>query len=164
VICAQDAEATDENRHLGLNELKKASTNRKALLVISDGGDNYSRYTERDIREAVKESDVQIYAVGIFEPLASRARTLEEAGGPNLLAEVSQVSGGQMFSVEDPNELPDITEKISIELRDQYVLGYKPSNLVRDGRWRRIKIKLAPPRGLPLLQVYTRTGYYAPTR
>ena len=150
--------------YLGLSEMKKASTNRKALLVISDGGDNHSRYTERDVRQAVRESDVQIYVVGIFEPLASRARTLEEAGGPDLLAELSQVSGGQMFSVEDPDELPDVMEKVSVELRDQYVVGYKPSNLVRDGRWRRIKIKLAPPRGLPPLQVYARTGYYAPTQ
>lgn len=150
--------------YLGLNEMKQATTNRKALLVISDGGDNHSRYTERDVKKAVKEADVQIYAVGIFEPLASRGRTAEEAGGPGLLAELAQVSGGRMFSVEDPNELPDIMEKISIELRNQYVVGYKPSNLVRDGRWRRIKVKLSPPRGLPPLQVYARTGYYAPTQ
>ncbi len=150
--------------YLGLNEMKKASTNRKALLVISDGGDNNSRYTQRNIKEAVKEADVEIYAVGIFEPLASRARTLEEANGPELLAEVAQVSDGRLFSVEDPNELPDIMEKISIELRNQYVLGYKPSNLVRDGRWRRVKIKLTPPKGAPPLQVYARTGYYAPSQ
>jgi Ca-activated chloride channel family protein len=150
--------------YLGLSEMKKATTNRKALLVISDGGDNHSRYTEADIRKAVKESDVEIYAVGIFEPLASRSRTPEEASGPSLLAELSEVSGGRMFSVEDPGELPDIAEKISIELRNQYVIGYRPSNLVRDGRWRRIKVKLNPPRGLPPLQVYARTGYYAPTQ
>jgi Ca-activated chloride channel family protein len=150
--------------YLGINEMKKATTNRKALLVISDGGDNHSRYTENDIKRAVKESDVQIYAVGIFEPLTSRARTLEEASGPSLLAELSAVSGGRMFSVEDPNELPDIAEKISIELRNQYVIGYHPSNLVRDGRWRRIRVKLNPPKGLPPLQVYARTGYYAPTQ
>jgi Ca-activated chloride channel homolog len=150
--------------YLGLSEMKKATTNRKALLVISDGGDNHSRYTERDLKKAVKESDVELYSVGIFEPLASRARTPEEAGGPGLLADLAEMSGGRMFSVEDPNELPDIMEKISIELRNQYVIGYKPSNLVRDGRWRRIKVKLLPPRGLPPLQVYARTGYYAPTQ
>jgi Ca-activated chloride channel family protein len=150
--------------YLGLSEMKKATTNRRALLVISDGGDNHSRYTENDIKRAVKESDVQVYAVGIFEPLASRARTPEEAGGPGLLAELSEVSGGRLFSVEDANELPDIAEKISIELRNQYVLGYKPSNLIRDGHWRRIKVKLNPPKGLPPLQVYARTGYYAPTQ
>jgi Ca-activated chloride channel family protein len=150
--------------YLGLSEMKKATTNRKALLVISDGGDNHSRYTERDLKKAVKEGDVEIYCVGIFEPLASRARTPEEAGGPGLLADLAEMSGGRMFSVEDPNELPDIMEKISIELRNQYIIGYKPSNLVRDGRWRRVKVKLLPPRGLPPLQVYARTGYYAPTQ
>jgi len=150
--------------YLGLSEMKKATTNRRALLVISDGGDNHSRYTESDIKKAVKESDVQIYAVGIFEPMTSRARTVEEAGGPGLLAELAEVSGGRMFSVENSNELPDIAEKISIELRNQYVLGYKPSNLIRDGRWRRIKVKLNPPKGLPPLQIYARTGYYAPTQ
>jgi Ca-activated chloride channel homolog len=144
--------------YLGLSEMKKASANRKALLVISDGGDNNSRYTEKDIKQAVKEADVEIYAAGIFEPLASRARTQEEANGPELLAELAQVSGGHMFSVEDPNELPDIMEKISIELRNQYVVGYKPSNLVRDGRWRRVKIKLTPPKGAPPLQVYGHPG------
>lgn len=150
--------------YLGLHEMKKADTNRKALLVISDGGDNHSRYTARDIKEAVKESDVQIYCIGIFEPLASRMRTPEEAAGPSLLSELAHVSGGRMFSVEDADELPDIAEKISIELRNQYVISYKPSNLVRDGRWRRIKVKLHPPRGLPPLEVYARTGYYAPTQ
>jgi len=150
--------------YLGLSEMKKATTNRRALLVISDGGDNHSRYTENDIKRAVKESDVQIYSVGIFEPLSSRSRTPEEAGGPSLLADLAEVSGGRMFSVEDTNELPDIAEKISIELRNQYVIGYRPSNLVRDGRWRRVRVKLNPPRGLPPLQVYARTGYYAPTQ
>lgn len=150
--------------YLGLEEMKKATTNRKALLVISDGGENHSRYTEREIRQMVKESDVEIYSIGVFEPLASRGRTPEEAAGPGLLADLSNMTGGRMFSVEDADELPDIAEKISIELRNQYVIGYKPSNLVNDGRWRRIKVKLNPPRGLPPLQVYARTGYYAPTQ
>jgi Ca-activated chloride channel family protein len=150
--------------YLALHEMRKATTNRKALLVISDGGDNHSRYTENDVRKAIKESDVQIYAVGILEPIASRNRTPEEMQGPSLLSELAEISGGRMFSVEDPDELPDIAEKISIELRNQYVIGYRPSNLVRDGRWRRIKVKLNPPRGLPPLQVYARTGYYAPTQ
>ena len=150
--------------YLGLAEMKKATTSRKALLIISDGGDNHSRYTERDVKRAMKESDVQLYAVGVFEALASRGRTPEENAGPGLLAELAENSGGRLFSVEDPEELPDIAEKISIELRNQYVIGYKPSNLVRDGRWRRIKVKLLPPRGLPPRQVYARTGYYAPTQ
>lgn len=148
--------------YLGMMEMKKATTSRKALLIISDGGENHSRYTEHDIRQLVKESDVEIYAIGVFEPLSSRARTPEEAAGPGLLSDLADMTGGRMFSVEDPNELPDIAEKISIELRNQYVIGYRPSDLVNDGRWRRIKVKLKPPQGLPPLQVSARTGYYAP--
>jgi Ca-activated chloride channel family protein len=150
--------------YMGLNEMKQARSSRKALLVISDGGDNHSRYTENEIKRAVKESDAQIYAVAVLEPLASRGRTPEEASGPSLLADLAEISGGRMFSVESASELPDIAEKISIELRNEYLIGYKPSNLVRDGRWRRIKVKLDAPRGLPALQVYARTGYYAPTQ
>ncbi|HUI43344.1 MAG TPA: VWA domain-containing protein [Terriglobia bacterium] len=150
--------------YLALDEMKRAHSSRKALLVISDGGDNHSRYTENEVKRAVRESDTQIYCVGVLEPVAARTRTPEEAGGPSLLSDLSEVSGGRMFSVEDPSELPDIAEKISIELRNEYVIGYKPSNLVRDGRWRRIRVKLDPPRGLPPLQVYARTGYYAPTQ
>ena len=150
--------------YLGLHEMRKADPSLKAILLISDGGDNHSRYTERDVKQAVKESDVQIYAVGIFEPLSLRSRTPEEAAGPNLLAQLAEISGGRMFAVESADELPDIAEKISIELRNQYVIAYKPSNLVRDGHWRRIKVKLVPPKGLPPLQVYARTGYYAPTQ
>jgi Ca-activated chloride channel family protein len=150
--------------YLGLNQMKKAHSSRKALLLISDGGDNHSRYTENEIKRAVRESDVQIYSVAVLEPLAGRNRTPEEAAGPGLLSDISEVSGGRMFSVEDPSELPDIAEKISIELRNEYIIGYKPSNMVRDGRWRRIRVKLDPPRGLPALQVYNRTGYYAPTQ
>lgn len=149
--------------YLGLQEMKQATTDRKALLIISDGGENHSRYTVRDIKEAVKESAVQIYAIGIFEPLASRDRTPEEAAGPGLLADLADMTGGRLFSVESADELPDIAEKISIELRNEYVIGYDPSNLVNDGKWHRIKVRLDPPRGLPPLQVYARTGYYAPT-
>jgi len=150
--------------YLGLDEMKKATTSRKVLLVISDGGDNHSRYTARDVKRALKESDVAIYAVGIFEPIASRGRTAEEIDGPNLLTELAEVSGGRMFAVDDANELPDITEKISVELRNTYVIGYQPSNLLRDGRWRRTKVKFLPPKGFSDLQVHARAGYYAPTR
>lgn len=149
--------------YMGLHEMRRASNSRKAILLISDGGDNHSRYTERDVVRAVKESDVQIYAVGIVEPPALRS-TPEELAGPSLLSQLAEVSGGRMFSIDDADELPDVAEKISIELRNQYVLAYRPSNLIRDGRWRRIKVKLLPPKGLPPLQVYARTGYYAPTQ
>lgn len=148
--------------YLGLNEMRKARHSRKVLLVISDGGDNHSRYTERDIKRVVREADVQIYAVGIYEPYSSRSRTPEELAGPSLLTEIAEMTGGRQFPVENLNDLPDIARKIGRELRNLYVVGYAPTNSKRDGKWRKIQVKLAPPRGLPPLHLYNKSGYYAP--
>lgn len=149
--------------YLAMNHMKKARNPRKALLVISDGGDNSSRYTESEIKNAVREADVQIYAIGIFEPMSARGRTAEEMAGPGLLSEVAEQTGGRHFPVDNLNELPDIAAKIGIELRNQYVLGYAPKNQERDGKYRRVNVKLVQPRGLPPLKAFFRLGYYAPT-
>src|SRR5450432_244491 len=149
---------------LALRTMKKAHNPRKALVVISDGGDNSSRYTESELKNLVKESDVQIYAIGIYEPVQSRGRTPEELAGPGLLTDVSEPTGGRHFVVENLNELPDVAAKIGIELRNQYVLGYSPSNAARDGKYRKVKVKINQPRGLPQLHAFWRTGYYAPTQ
>ena len=147
--------------YLGLSQMRGAHNAKRALLIISDGGDNHSRYGESDIKRLVKEADTQLYAIGIFDPLGYRGRTLEELNGPSLLGEITEMTGGRVFAVENANQLPDIAAKIGIELRSQYVLGYRPSNKAHDGRWRKIRIKLRPPRGLPRLSVYAKTGYYA---
>jgi len=149
--------------YMAMNHMKKARNPRKALLVISDGGDNSSRYTESEIKNAVREADVQIYAIGIFEPMGSRNRTAEEMSGPGLLNEVAEQTGGRHFPIDNLNELPDIAAKIGIELRNQYVLGYTPRNVERDGKYRRVSVKLVQPRGLPPLKAFFRLGYYAPT-
>lgn len=148
--------------YLGLSQMSRARHARRALLIISDGGDNHSRYNERDLREFLKESDVQLYAIGIYDPYDFRGRTPEELWGPSLLAELTEITGGRAFSVQNLADLPDIATKISLELRNQYVLAYKPSNRDRDGKWRKIKVKLRPQRGLPPLSAYAKTGYYAP--
>jgi Ca-activated chloride channel homolog len=148
--------------YLGLSEMSTARNAKRALLVISDGGDNHSRYSENDIKRLVREADAQLYSVGIFDPLDSRSRTPEELNGPTLLSEVTELTGGRAFDVENVNELPDIVTKIGAELRNQYILGYRPSNKSHDARWRKIKIKLRPPKGLPPLGVYAKNGYYAP--
>lgn len=150
--------------YLGLSQMRGAHNTKKALLIISDGGDNSSRYNEADIRTFVKESDVQLYAIGIFEPAGTRGRTPEELSGPSLLNDLAELTGGRAFTVENLNDLPDIAAKISMELRNQYVLGYRPSNKVRDGKWRKVKVRLRPPKGLPPLQVYAKAGYYAPAQ
>ena len=149
--------------YLGLSQMRSAHNAKRALLIISDGGDNHSRYNESDIKNFVKEADVQIYAIGIFDPLSTRSRTSEELNGPSLLNELTEMTGGRVFPVENLNDLPDTAAKIGMELRNQYVLGYRPSNHERDGKWRKIKVKLRPPKGLPPLNVYAKSGYYAPS-
>jgi VWFA-related protein len=114
--------------YLAMHEMKKAHNPRKALLIISDGGDNSSRYTETEIKNAVREADVQIFAIGIFEGMGARGRTPEEAAGPGLLNELAEQTGGREYPVENVAELPDIAAKIGVELRNEYILGYTPKN------------------------------------
>jgi Ca-activated chloride channel family protein len=149
--------------YLGLSQMRGAHNAKRALLILSDGGDNHSRYNESDIKRLVKEADTQLYAIGIYDPLGYRNRTPEELNGPTLLSEVTEMTGGRVFSVEKLDDLPDIASKIGMELRNQYVLGYKPSNKAHDARWRKVKIRLRAPKGLPPLSVYSKTGYYAPS-
>ena len=146
--------------YLGISKMRQAKYPKKALLIISDGGDNHSRYTEGEIKNLVKEADVLIYAIGIYDHYFP---TEEERLGPQLLGEVTELTGGRAFTIDNPNDLADVATKIGIELRNQYVLGYRPKNPVRDGKWRKIKVKLNPPKGLPPLKVYAKTGYYAPS-
>jgi Ca-activated chloride channel family protein len=161
-VSAKGATALLDAIYLGLAQMRDAHHSKRALLIISDGGDNHSRYSERDIKRLVREADTQLYSIGIFDPLEYRARTPEELNGPSLLSEITQLTGGRAFTAENPNDLPDIATKIGTELRNQYVLGYRPSNKAHNARWRKIKIKMRVPKGLPPLSVYAKTGYYAP--
>lgn len=147
--------------YMAMTQMKKAHNARRAILVISDGGDNSSRYAERELRNAVRESDVQIYVIGIFEPGDLRGRTPEEEHGPDLLAALAKETGGRAFAA-NPSDLPDIAAKVGMELRNEYVLYYSPHNLERDGKYRRVQVKIARKAGLPLLTPIFRTGYYAP--
>jgi Ca-activated chloride channel homolog len=146
--------------YLGVHKMRQAKYPRKALLIISDGGDNHSRYTESEIRSLVKEADVSIYAIGIYDHFFP---TEEERLGPQLLSDITEITGGRAFAIDNPNDLADVATKIGIELRNQYVLGYRPNKSQHDGKWHRIKVKLIPPKGLPPLKVYAKTGFYAPS-
>jgi Ca-activated chloride channel family protein len=145
--------------YLGMNEMRRATHRRKALLIISDGGDNNSRYTEGEIKSMVEEADIQMFAIGIFDLSPA---TDEEREGPSLLSEITEATGGRTFALNNINELPDVADKIAIELRNEYVIGYKPVKKVKDGKWHKIKVKLTPPKGLPPLSIYAKKGYYAP--
>jgi Ca-activated chloride channel family protein len=147
--------------YLGVNKLKDAKFDRKALLIISDGGDNRSRYSESELRRVVRESDVQIYSIGIFDMYAS---TTEEQTGPILLNDICEMTGGRLFRISDMGDMGDIATRISAELRNEYVIGYRPSEAKKDGNWRKLKVRLLPPPGLPNLDVHYRQGYYAPSQ
>jgi Ca-activated chloride channel family protein len=144
--------------YMGVQKMRKARYSKKALLVISDGGDNHSRYGEREVKSAVKESDVMIYAIGTFDRYVP---TQEEMLGPGLLANVTQVTGGRAFTLENPNEMPAVAHRIGTELRTQYVLGYRPEKAPHDGKWHKISVKLKLPAKLSFLRVHAKTGYYA---
>jgi Ca-activated chloride channel homolog len=145
--------------YMGLIKMRQARNTKKALLIISDGGDNHSRYTERELNDLVKEADVMIYAIGVYD---SYFATDEERLGPSLLSEISEITGGRAFTFDSPRELTDTAIKIGVELRNQYVLAYRPTALHRDGKWHKIKVKIKVPKGLPSLHLYTKQGYYAP--
>ncbi len=146
--------------YLGLSQMRGAHNTKKALLILSDGGDNHSRYSETEVRKFVREADVQIYAIGLFDP--DGGPTPEEREGPGLLGDMTMMTGGRTFVVKNVNQLPDIATKISMELRNQYVLGYRPSQRAHDGKWRKIKVRLNPPKGLPPLNISAKSGYFAP--
>ena len=140
--------------------MRQAKYQRKALFVISDGGDNHSRYSEGEIKSVVKEADALIYAIGIYDHYFP---TAEERMGPALLSELTELTGGRSFTVDNPNDLGDVATKIGIELRNQYVLGCRPKNPTHDGKWHKIRVRVIPPKGLPPIYVYAKTGYYAAT-
>ena len=149
---------------MAMNEMKKAKNGRKALLIISDGGDNSSRFTESEVRSWVREGDVQTYAIGIFEQIGARGRTPEELGGPGLLSDLAEQTGGKSFNVENLADLPDVAAKIGLELRNQYVLGYNPKNAAHDGKYRKVEVKLVKVKELPPLRARYRPGYVAPAQ
>lgn len=149
---------------LSMNKMKRAHNSRKALLIVSDGGDNCSRSTLRELRNRIREANVQIYAIGILEPAGMRGRSLEELTGPTLLSEIAEQTGGLMFEVENLNDLPGIASRIGVALRNQYVLGYSPANLRKDGKYHHVQVKLAPPKIGPRLRASWRLGYYAPNQ
>ena len=145
--------------YMGIRKMKEARYQRRALLIISDGGDNHSRYTERDVKNAVKEADILIYAVGTYDRAVT---TQEELLGPELLQSVSSVTGGQSYTLTNEAEMPAVTRSIGTRLRHQYVLAYRPQTPMRDGKWHKIVVKLRLPSKWPsILRVNARSGYYA---
>jgi Ca-activated chloride channel family protein len=145
--------------YLGLSRMKDARNERKVLLIVSDGGDTHSRYTAREVLSAVAESNVQIYAMGIFD---EAPRTKADRMGPDLLAALTNIAGGRTLPIRNLKKIRDAIGELSIELRNQYLIAYRPSNLTHDGKWHKISVKVTPPQNISRLRVYAKGGYYAP--
>jgi VWFA-related protein len=162
-VQAHGLTALFDGAEMALREMKKAKNPRKAILIISDGGDNNSRYKASEIQALVREADVQVYAMGVFEPAIVLGLTKEEISGPRLLSELAEQTGGRAFSASDPNDLPSVAARIGIELRNQYVLAYSPKNQNKDGKYRNVEVTVAKPVGIADVKVRWRLGYYAPS-
>ncbi|HEX8178179.1 MAG TPA: VWA domain-containing protein [Pyrinomonadaceae bacterium] len=144
--------------YLGVERVTRGVHPKRAILLISDGQDNSSRYTFSELRKMLKETDVLIYAIGILD---KGSPSELDVGGQAILDELASVSGGKAFFPNTGAEMNEIFERIAIELRHQYSIGYKPGNFANDGRWHKLKVKVTPPRGLPHLYVRAKDGYYA---
>lgn len=145
--------------YLGVEKVQRGTHPKRALLLISDGQDNDSRYTFSELRKLLKESDVVLYGIGILS--GGDAGSSLGMEGQGILDELANVSGGKAFFPRTSAEMDDIFEQIALELRHQYSIGYRPPNFVNDGKWHHIKVKVTPPRGLPRLFVRSKEGYYS---
>jgi Ca-activated chloride channel homolog len=141
---AAGATALYDAVYLGLSKVKAGTNPKKALLLITDGEDNHSRYSRGNIREFLRESDVQIYVIDL---------------GRALIGDLAEMTGGHSYH-GSVDELGNICEKIALELKSQYVLGYESSNTNRDGKYRKIRVKTTPPAGMTKINVRAREGYY----
>jgi Ca-activated chloride channel family protein len=148
--------------YLGVSRLHAARYQRRALLIVSDGGDNSSRYTLKEIKTLLQESDVMAYAIGVFDDLpVPLLKTIEERCGRKWLDELTEISGGRDLPADTRKKIPLIAAAISRELRSQYVLGYRPSNAEHDGKWHRIKVAITPQATRAGVQLHFKKGYYA---
>jgi Ca-activated chloride channel family protein len=138
--------------HLGLETITGGKNTKKALLVITDGEDNHSRDTFSDVREFTRRQEAQIYAIGLVSSVV----------GQMTIKDLVETTGGRAFFPNSANQLEDICTRIAIELKNQYLLGYRSTNESKNGQWRQIRVEINPPKGLPPLAVRARTGYYAP--
>jgi len=171
-MSAKGATSLYDAVYLGIEKLRSAQNPRKALLVISDGEDNRSRYNFSHLKRFVEEQDVRIYSIGIGSnfnftaPLSSAmfgGALMGGLFGRSQLEELADVTGGEAFFPQSLNRLDEICERIATGLKTHYAIGYKSSNLVKDGAWRKVNLKVNLPKGSAKIHVKFKKGYYAAT-
>jgi Ca-activated chloride channel family protein len=148
--------------YMAIARMGSARYDRRALLIISDGADNHSRYGLKEVRKLVEEANVDVYAIGIFDSILFRS--FEELMGRRWLAEITDVTGGHTVAADSLDKVPELAAAVSRQMRNQYVLGYRPQNVSRDGKWRKIKVHVASVAGTTRVQTHYKKGYLASSR
>jgi Ca-activated chloride channel homolog len=149
--------------YLGLDKLRSARYRRRALLIISDGGDNHSYYNAKQTKRMVEEADVLMYSIGIFDNMPVPVfKTIEEKLGERLLTGITDLTGGRTIAADHRDKIPEVAATISRELRHQYVLAYRSDHLVHDGKWRKIRVQVVASANTQPLHVHYKKGYLAP--
>ena len=149
--------------YLGVAKMRSARYQRRALLIISDGGDNHSHYNPKETKKLAEEADVLMYSIGIFDNMPVPVfKTIEEKLGKRLLTEITELTGGRTVTADNREKVPEIAAAISREIRDEYVLAYRSTNAVHDGKWRKIKVQVAASTGTPPMHAHYKKGYLAP--
>jgi Ca-activated chloride channel homolog len=142
--------------YLAEAQLRTAKYKRRAIVIFSDGGDNVSRHSHKEIRGLVRERDVEVYAIGLFE--AAPFGSVEEKLGKMWLSQITDCTGGRTVAIQRREKVPEAAAAVSREIRSQYVLGYHPSNS-RDGKWRKIKVRVASATQQQALRASYKQGY-----
>ena len=150
--------------HLGVAQMTHARNSRRALIILSDGGDNFSRRTLRELTGTLIESDVQVYSMDVIDENYGIKHSREEREGPKLLSQVALETGGLDFPLVRVDGLPDIGERMAHALRQEYILGFTPSAEAADGKYHKIGLKLASPDAEQQYRAFYRRGYFAPAQ
>jgi Ca-activated chloride channel homolog len=151
--------------YLSIDHVKGGHRDKKALLVITDGEDNKSKYGMNKFLEHVREAkDVTIYTIGLLEENDDRGGLFHKSPSKKAkqdLIQLAEITGGQAFFPKSVNEVEEICQRIAHDLRNQYTIGYSSTNKNQDGAWRKVDVKVNPPRNITKVTLRTKQGYYA---
>jgi Ca-activated chloride channel family protein len=141
---------------------KEGVREKKVLLIISDGEDNQSKYKLEEVLEAIRESKIILYSVGLLSADSGIPNTGLADYGKKALKQLAEVTGGAAFFPRSTREVEKVCQSIARDLRNQYTIGYGPSNQKLDGSWRKTVVQVNLPKTSPKVRVRTKQGYYAP--
>jgi VWFA-related protein len=151
--------------YLSAEYLDDSRNDKHALLLISDGEDNASKYRLNEVLQQLQRSKAAVYVIGLLDERGGRGRFFRRSlakKAKEVLTEFAEISGGRAYFPKNVKEMGAIGREIARDLRSHYTIGYTPSNRNLDGSWRNVRVRLNPPKNLPKVTLRTKQGYYAP--